>query len=548
MFGHHICDDVFSRCAVACSAIAFSWLFLGGACFAQDEVIAPNWQVYRVGEGTKPAFDFDSAGRVHVMGMTEVVDGVAWYATAGSAAGPWQPDTIETGYFYGPGDLRVGPDGTAHMAWHDHDAQDGVSISVDFAGNVRKEFVRTFGNHDGWDNSLAFDENGVLFQSSVDPSSFGATTSLSVASLRETGWESEVVTGSGSFMYGFNTSLAFDALNEPHVLFTAAEHWTGVGDLKHAFRTSDGWQVESVVSGGIRGRFPSLAFDRQGRAHAAWLDINSEDPRSALVRHGMLENGRWTIADVGELDDVELGFSGGRKQVSIAIDSGDNVHIAYGDRRIVNYGTLETNGWRIETLLESDEPLYNGLVVLRLNPVNDLPAIAFWQPDDVASGIVRLLSRAAPSRAGDVNLDGRVDELDIALLAEAIRQSLGDLAFDVDRSGVVDDLDLRRLVESELNTYFGDANLDGEFNSGDLVTVFKAGEYEDDIAQNSNWATGDWNGDADFGTSDLILAFQAGGFEQGPREVVSAVPEPSGATLLTISLVLVVNFARRRLG
>lgn len=56
----------------------------------------------------------------------------------------------------------------------------------------------------------------------------------------------------------------------------------------------------------------------------------------------------------------------------------------------------------------------------------------------------------------------------------------------------------------------GDANLDGNFDSADLIQIFQSGEYEDTIAENSTWETGDFDGDLDFTTSDLILAFQKG--------------------------------------
>ena len=86
-------------------------------------------------------------------------------------------------------------------------------------------------------------------------------------------------------------------------------------------------------------------------------------------------------------------------------------------------------------------------------------------------------------------------------------------------------------------TYFGDANLDGEFNSGDLVAVFATGEYEDEIPNNSTWATGDWDGDGEFGSGDFVLAFAAGGYEQGPRERAAVVPEPNGGiVMLTLSV------------
>ena len=58
----------------------------------------------------------------------------------------------------------------------------------------------------------------------------------------------------------------------------------------------------------------------------------------------------------------------------------------------------------------------------------------------------------------------------------------------------------------------GDSNRDGIFDSADLVAVFKAGEYEDDVTNNSTFEEGDWNGDGDFDSSDLVAAFQSGSY------------------------------------
>ena len=59
----------------------------------------------------------------------------------------------------------------------------------------------------------------------------------------------------------------------------------------------------------------------------------------------------------------------------------------------------------------------------------------------------------------------------------------------------------------------GDSNRDGRFDSADFVTVFIAGEYEDDIDGNSTFEEGDWNGDGDFTSADLVAAFIAGNYE-----------------------------------
>ncbi len=105
--------------------------------------------------------------------------------------------------------------------------------------------------------------------------------------------------------------------------------------------------------------------------------------------------------------------------------------------------------------------------------------------------------------------------------------------------------------EAELNAFaaeagntlavigYGDANKDGEFNSSDLIEVFRAGKYEDDIDNNSYWTEGDWNSDGDFDTSDLVVAFESGGYEQGPRIAANAVPEPTSLVMLFTALIAI---------
>ncbi|MEZ6121299.1 MAG: hypothetical protein R3C28_32685 [Pirellulaceae bacterium] len=112
---------------------------------------------------------------------------------------------------------------------------------------------------------------------------------------------------------------------------------------------------------------------------------------------------------------------------------------------------------------------------------------------------------------GDLNQDGIVNAADIDLLAVAIRNESN--RFDLNDDGVTNEVDRLFLLQQILGTSFGDANLDGLFNSTDLVMVFTAGEYEDASPLNSTWSTGDWNGDGEFGTSDLVAAFQAGGYQ-----------------------------------
>ncbi len=126
---------------------------------------------------------------------------------------------------------------------------------------------------------------------------------------------------------------------------------------------------------------------------------------------------------------------------------------------------------------------------------------------------------------GDFNGDGTLDAADIDALTSDVRANANTKKFDVTGDNLVNQDDRTKWVNDLRKTYFGDSNLDGQFNSSDFVSVFGAGQYEDAVAGNSQWATGDWDGDGEFNSSDFVKAFQSGGYEMGPRAAVAAVPE-----------------------
>lgn len=86
----------------------------------------------------------------------------------------------------------------------------------------------------------------------------------------------------------------------------------------------------------------------------------------------------------------------------------------------------------------------------------------------------------------------------------------------------------------------GDANLDGSFDTADLLQIFQAGEYEDGVAQNSTWSTGDWNADREFDSSDLVVAHQEGSYVAA----ATAVPEPNAVMLLLLGAAICVRATR----
>ena len=130
---------------------------------------------------------------------------------------------------------------------------------------------------------------------------------------------------------------------------------------------------------------------------------------------------------------------------------------------------------------------------------------------------------------GDFDNDGQLTAADIDLLSAEVRAGTNNAQYDLNGDAAVDDDDRQVWVGSLRNTYFGDADLDSEFTSGDLVLMLSSGTYEADVA--SGWESGDFNGDGRTDSSDLVTALADGGYEVGPRAAVSAVPEPSSFVL-----------------
>jgi hypothetical protein len=135
---------------------------------------------------------------------------------------------------------------------------------------------------------------------------------------------------------------------------------------------------------------------------------------------------------------------------------------------------------------------------------------------------------------GDFNGDGVLDAADVDDLSAKIAAGSTDMLYDVDSSSTVDAADLNFWIKDLFKTWIGDANLDKQFNSGDLVAVLATGTYEADVA--SVWTSGDFNADGRTNSGDLVAALADGGYEAGPKAAVSAVPEPSSLVLLLVGL------------
>lgn len=203
--------------------------------------------------------------------------------------------------------------------------------------------------------------------------------------------------------------------------------------------------------------------------------------------------------------------------------------------------------WRNSVIDSNNRVIWSVAEEYQLDVVDLAPLI---ERDDTVVGDYVHLNRQGQTKLGRLYLQELL-KVDRPLATPALVNTViqgDDPVLDFDESGVVDTADKSIFVADYLGTFFGDANLDGEFNSTDLVLTFQTAEFEDSVDFNSTWTTGDWNGDKDFTSSDLVLAFQFGSYEQGVRSSGVALPEPSSAypSVLAFALLRITTRLRPR--
>jgi hypothetical protein len=101
------------------------------------------------------------------------------------------------------------------------------------------------------------------------------------------------------------------------------------------------------------------------------------------------------------------------------------------------------------------------------------------------------------SPAGDFDGDNFLAGSDVQILTSQIRgidpwwlpQAMFNLNGDSFDSGepIIDTMDLRIWVKDLKHTWYGDADLDGEFTRFDIVSLLQAGQCDDGIYGNSTW-------------------------------------------------------------
>ena len=330
--------------------------------------------------------------------------------------------------------------------------------------------------------------------------------------------------------FSFDTGITIEALIQTD--------WLG-GDYDEIFRKEDGGNrllfsfQDDPNNGGANPPVdpgPVLSFGLNVNGYGE-LDL----PLDGL-------DGRPTVDDLadGETHHVIASYDSetGEKSIWIdgeklwSVDLGAGSLISSGGVAQATIGNVGPNGGEPFTGVIDEVAIWNRALTV----------------DEIAAHYANVLSGSSYFSGGDpcdFDGDGVLTVNDIDLLRDAVKSGANNPTFDINQDSVVTSADIVALVTGtdKLNTYIGDANVDGEFNSSDLVQVFTAGKYE--TGADATWGEGDWDGSGDFGSGDLVFAFTGGGYETGPRGALAAVPEPS-SLLCMISGALLISLRYRR--
>ena len=307
-----------------------------------------DWAVTSIGQGTKPGIALAEDGTALIAYILERRGDAGFVNVASGTPGAFSIETLQRGYFYGPLDIAVGPQGGV-VTYHNHDVEDAVVATQGASGWELSQI--TDGGHDGWDGSVGIAPDGSIHVLGVDPSQFGAVEGVEYAVQAGDGWLVEPI-GSGPQPYEWGTDLAVDAGGVLHaVYFDAASR-----DLVYARRDGDAWELTAIYEEGDAGRFASIVVGADGVPHVAFIQSDSpiadEGRHAVTVMYGSPAGGAWAFEPVTELDSVVTGFEGARRTVAVDVGADGPLIAAIDEARLV-LARLVDGAWTAETVIEA---------------------------------------------------------------------------------------------------------------------------------------------------------------------------------------------------
>ncbi|MEE9374674.1 MAG: dockerin type I domain-containing protein [Saprospiraceae bacterium] len=322
------------------------------------------WQDTVVGFGVKPDVAiFDET--IYIAYLSEANSGYAKCAIIND--NEITNETISSGYFYGPLDIKIDKDGNPRVTYHDHNTQDLSHVT-----RVASAWILSIpesDGHDGWDGSIYIDDNNKSHIVSIDPSN-----GVEYALQTDEGWVVETV-DSRDTDYKFATSIASHDGNIFLTYFI-----TSTTELVFAEKINDVWSFQTIDSDGI---FPSMIINSDGNPVIAYYQRGITTDYIAMAER---RNGAWEIERIEEIEDIVVNFTGARKIVDLEYEN-DTYHIAFSNKKKVRYGTKNESSWDIhDAFVVNDENQVLGQQTSLDINIKGMPVISFYERSQTAEG------------------------------------------------------------------------------------------------------------------------------------------------------------------
>ena len=194
-----------------------------------------------------------------------------------------------------------------------------------------------------------------------------------------------------------------------------------------------------------------------------------------------------------------------------------------------------TNG--ATRILSSSPTMFNG----EWRPYLDALAAGCWLSS--CPNYLRM-SVTAAALLGDFDQDGSLDADDIDQLSLQLRTTPDNRSFDLNNDATLSQADREVWVRDLANTFFGDADMDGDVDFADFLTLSE--NFGSPDHRSRGWSQGDFDGDREVGFPDfLALSANFGGVAAANASAAS-VPEPAGLSIALFGILGLIGFRRRR--
>jgi len=272
-----------------------------------------------------------------------------------AAAGSWNIEIVESGYWFQYPSLALNGSGYPRIAYYN-----GTSGHLDFA----------VWNGSSWSIEIADTSANVGQYTSIALENSTGRPHISYLNVTDhslrhawwngTSWNAETVTSSGNGIY---SSIALNESGYPQISYYSETIPTR--DLKCARWDGTAWNIQTVDSVGNVGAYTSISLDRRGYAHISYYDLTN-----ANLKHAWWDGGAWLNETVDS-----VGVVGG--YTSIALDSRGYPHIGYQEMMAghLKYAGWDGAVWKITTI--DPAPGVGEYASLALDG-NDFPHMSYY--------------------------------------------------------------------------------------------------------------------------------------------------------------------------